>query len=216
MKNFFSMTLLNEFIKTHQSFEIYCYDICQGLLSFFNTSCYLLNVFAVLFHNLSNYDHSLVFFQKIQALDPFRYENLDILSNILYVKEKQNELGKLAISCFENDKFLPETNCVLGNYFSQIGKHEKAVKYFQRAILLDRNFLAAYTLLGHEYLELKNITQAILAYNTAVKINKKDYRAWYGLGQAYELQSHQEFALYYFLQALKSNPRDSRMWNAIS
>lgn len=54
-------------------------------------------------------------------LDPYRYENIDILSNILYVKEKRNELGKLAIECFENDKYIPETCCVLGNYYSLIG-----------------------------------------------------------------------------------------------
>jgi anaphase-promoting complex subunit 8 len=215
MKNFFASSLFIENIRTHENYENYCYDICYGLWIFFDKSCYLLNMLAVLFHNLSNYENSMDFFQKILILDPFRYENIDILSNILYVKEKQNELGRLAINCFENDKYLPETCCVLGNYYSLIGDHPKAALFFQRAIALDRNFLAAYTLLGHEYLEIKNVTSAIEAYNSAVQINKKDFRAWYGLGQAYELQNHFDFALYYFLEALKSNPRDSRMWNAI-
>lgn len=62
--------------------------------------------------------------------DPYRYENIDTLSNILYVKENFNELGKLAISCFENDKYIPETCCVIGNYYSLIGDHIKAAKYF--------------------------------------------------------------------------------------
>ena len=215
MKNFFACGLFIENIRTHENYETYCYDICYGLWIFFDKSCYLLNILAVLFHNLSNYENSMDFFQKILLLDPYRYENIDILSNILYVKEKQNELGRLAINCFENDKYIPETCCVLGNYYSLIGDHPKAALYFQRAIKLDRNFLAAYTLLGHEFLEIKNVTSAIEAYNSAVQINRKDFRAWYGLGQAYELQNHFEFALYYFLEALKSNPRDSRMWNAI-
>ena len=47
-----------------------------------------MNLFAVLFHNVSNYDNSMDFFAKILDIDPFRYENIDILSNILYVKEK--------------------------------------------------------------------------------------------------------------------------------
>lgn len=93
--------------------------------------------------------------------DPYRYENIDILSNILYVKEKRNELGKLAIECFENDKYIPETCCVLGNYYSLIGQHKQAAEHFQRAIKLDKNFLAAYTLLGHEFLEIKNVTRAV-------------------------------------------------------
>ncbi len=82
---------------------------------------------------------------------------------------------------------MPETCCVLGNYYSLIGDHVKAAQTFKKAILIDRYFLSAYTLLGHEYLELKNIPNAIEAYNSAVQFNKKDYRAWYGLGQAYEL-----------------------------
>ena len=77
---------------------------------------------------------------------------------------------------------MPETCCVLGNYYSLVGNHVQAAKYFQRAISLDRTFLPAYTLLGHEYLELKNVTSAIEAYNNAVQINKNDFRAWYGLG----------------------------------
>jgi len=215
MKNFFSLNILLENVRTHERYEHYCYDICCGLLAFFSNSSYLLNLLAVLFHNISDYESSLDFFNKIFFLDPFRSENLDILSNILYVKENQNDLGKLSLNCFENNKYCPETCCVLGNYYSLIGDHTKAAIYFKRAISLDRNFLAAYTLLGHEYLELKNIASAIEAYNDAVQINSKDFRAWYGLGQAYELQNHLEFALYYFLQALKANPRDSRMWNAV-
>lgn len=42
--------------------------------------------------------------------------------------------------------------------------------------------MSAYTLLGHEYLELKNVSSAIEAYNSCVQINKNDFRAWYGLG----------------------------------
>jgi anaphase-promoting complex subunit 8 len=61
------------------------------------------------------------------------------------------------------------------------------VIYFQRAIKLDRRYLSAWTLMGHEYLEMKNTNAAIESYRTAVDIDSKDFRAWYGLGQAYEL-----------------------------
>lgn len=214
-KNFFTAHLLAENIRIHDKFELFCYNICHSLLAFFNESTHLLNLLATLFHNISDYENSAEFFARILALDPFRCESTDVLSNILYVKEQQNELGRLAISCFDNDRYTPETCCVLGNYYSLIGEHLKAAQYFKRAIALDRNFLAAYTLLGHEYLELKNVSSAIEAYNVCVQINRRDFRAWYGLGQAYELQSFMHFAIYYFLQALAANPRDSRMWNAV-
>ena len=63
-----------------------------------------------------------------------------------------------------------------------MGEHCKAVIYFKRAVKLDRNYLSAWTLMGHEYIEMKNIPGAIEAYRSAVEIDSKDFRAWYGLG----------------------------------
>lgn len=215
IKNFFVANLLQESTRTQRNYENHCYEICYGLLIFFQKSNHILNLLALLFQNLADYENSYNFFVAIRQNDPYRVESMDIFSNILYVKEKNNELGQLAICCFENDKYIPETCCVLGNYYALISEHEKAVRQFKRAIMLDYKFLEVYTLLGHEYLELKNLMSSIEAYNSAVQINPKDYRAWYGLGQAYELQGFANFAIYYFLQALSANPRDSRMWNAV-
>ena len=83
---------------------------------------------------------------------------------------------------------------------------------------LDRTYLSAWTLMGHEYIELKNSNAAIEAYRRAAgelagavvffqrslrypDVNQKDYRAWYGLAQAYELLSMHQYALYYFQKA---------------
>ena len=48
------------------------------------------------------------------------------------------------------------------------------------------NFFGAWTLIGHEYVELRNFSQAINAYRMAIAENQNDFRAWFGLGQAYE------------------------------
>jgi len=97
-------------------------------------------------------------------------------------------------------------------------EHEKAVKYFRRATQLDRSYLAAWTLMGHEYVEMKNSHAAIEAYRRAVgmsialnltwdssnictDVNRKDYRAWYGLAQAYELLNMHHYALHYYQRA---------------
>eukprot|EP00983_Pelagomonas_calceolata_P126191 1161280-Pelagomonas_calceolata.AAC.8 len=42
-----------------------------------------------------------------------------------------------------------------------LGTHDKAVQYFKRALRLNRGYLAAWTLLGHEYMEAKNTPAAI-------------------------------------------------------
>jgi anaphase-promoting complex subunit 8 len=47
-------------------------------------------------------------------------------------------------------------------------QHEKAVQYFQRALRLNRQYLSAWTLMGHEFVEMKNTAAAIEAYRRAV------------------------------------------------
>ena len=47
-------------------------------------------------------------------------------------------------------------------------QHEKAVQYFQRALKLNPNYLAAWTLMGHEFMELKNTNAAIDCYRKAI------------------------------------------------
>lgn len=113
------------------------------------------------------------------------------------------------------DKFRPETCYVVGNYYSLKSEHEKAVIYFRRALTLDRNFLPAWTLMGHEYMEIKNTHAAIESYRRVVDINRKDYKAWYGLGQTYEILGMNLYALFYFQRAASLRPRDPKMWQAI-
>jgi anaphase-promoting complex subunit 8 len=56
----------------------------------------------------------------------------------------------------------------LGNHYSLRGEHERAVKYFERAVHLDATYLSAWTLMGHEFVEMKNSEAAIEAYRRAV------------------------------------------------
>lgn len=62
------------------------------------------------------------------------------------------------------DKYAPETCCVVGNYYSLKGQHDRAIVYFQRALSVDPAFLSAWTLMGHEYMELRNTATAITCY----------------------------------------------------
>ena len=104
---------------------------------------------------------------------------MDTYSNVLYVKNHPVELSILAKTAFDVDRFRPESCsaigeiylqdlCKKGNLYSLRGEREKAISYFQRALRLDPRYLAAWTLLGHEYLELKNWNAAITAYRQAV------------------------------------------------
>jgi anaphase-promoting complex subunit 8 len=125
------------------------------------------------------------------------------------------KLSFLAHLCSSVDKFRPESCVVIGNYYSLLSSHEKAVQYFRRALTLDRSCLSAWTLMGHEYVELKNTHAAIESYRRAVDVNRRDYRAWYGLGQTYEVLEMHAYALWYYKRAAGLRPWDGKMWMAV-
>ena len=62
-----------------------------------------------------------------------------------------------------------------GNFYSLRSQHAKAVLYFQRALRLNPNYLSAWTLMGHEYMELKNTPAAIEAYRQAIGTKTRNY-----------------------------------------
>lgn len=147
--------------------------------------------------------------------DPYRLDAMDHYSNVLYVLENRPKLAFLAQLCSQTDRFRPETCCVVGNYYSLLSEHEKAVIYFRRALTLDRNFLSAWTLMGHEYVEMKNAHAALESYRRAVEANRRDYRAWYGLGQVYEMLECWGYAGWYYGRAGALRPFDGKIWMAL-
>jgi len=178
-------------------------------------SPYLVSKLGVLHYNLRQFGPARACFQQLHEKDPFRMEELDIYSNVLYVEEDRVGLSQLAHTAVKVDKYRPETCCVVGNYYSLKQQRHKAVLYFQRALKLDRHYMSAWTLMGHEYVELKNTAAAMEAYRRAVQLAPHDYRAWYGLGQTYEFLNMHLYALYYYRKAVALRPFDARMWCAM-
>ncbi|KAF2754654.1 TPR-like protein [Pseudovirgaria hyperparasitica] len=183
--------------------------------SIFPTSSFLKTQRALLYYHSKDFEEAESIFSDLLQTDPYRIDSLDNYSNILYVLDLKPKLAFLAQLATATDKFRPETCCVVGNYFSLKSEHEKAVMYFRRALMLDRNFLSAWTLMGHEYVEMKNTHAAIESYRRAVDVNRKDYRAWYGLGQTYEVLEMHSYALFYYQRAASLRPYDPKMWMAV-
>ncbi|KAJ1448430.1 hypothetical protein M885DRAFT_471139 [Pelagophyceae sp. CCMP2097] len=180
------------------------------------TSTYVVAQTALAHYARRDFDAALLHFERLRAQDPYRLDEVDIYSNVLYVKEARAELSRLAHSSMRAEKYRAETCCVVGNYYSLKAQHERAVLYFRRALQLDRKCLSAWTLMGHEFIEMKNTAAAIEAYRRAVDVNARDYRAWYGLGQTYEILNMHFYALYYYRKAARLRPLDARMWIAIA
>ncbi|CAO2647137.1 Nn.00g080590.m01.CDS01 [Neocucurbitaria sp. VM-36] len=185
------------------------------ILSIFPTSAFLKTQRALLHYHNKDFDDAEQIFSDLLISDPHRLDHLDNYSNILYVMGMRPKLAFLAQLATATDKFRPETCCVVGNYYSLKSEHEKAVMYFRRALTLDRTFLSAWTLMGHEFVEMKNTHAAIESYRRAVDVNRKDYRAWYGLGQTYEVLEMHSYALFYHQRAAALRPYDPKLWMAV-
>lgn len=211
MVHFFHAALNLELQRNETAQERYA-----GLQRHFPESSYILSQTATCQYNMRNFDASQVMFDEVRRKDPFKLTSMDTYSNILYVKEQSAALSHLARQAVKIDKYTPEACCIVGNYHSLKGEHEKSVTYFQRALCLNRNFTPAWILMGHEFMEMKNTPAAIDAYRTAVNINQRDYRAWYGLGQTYELLNLHFYALFYYKRAMTLRPEDARMWCAMA
>lgn len=204
-KLFFGAVYL-ELQMNEEALELY-YD----LLEVFKNSNYILSQLAIAKHNVRDVDGAIALFNEIRETDPCRLDSMDIFSNLLYVKDKRAELSSLAHAANNIEPFRVETCCCIANFYSLRGQHTKAVSYFARALQLNAKHLSAWTLMGHEYMEMKNTGAAIQAYRSAIKCNKRDYRAWYGLGQTYEILKMPSYCLYYYTIARSLRPNDPRM-----
>ncbi|KAK2965145.1 hypothetical protein RJ640_005308 [Escallonia rubra] len=211
MKDFFLASAYHE-LRMHKE-SLAKYEYLQGIFSFSN---YIQAQIAKVQYNLREFEQVEVIFEELLRNDPYRVEDMDMYSNVLYSKECFSALSYLAHRVFLTDKYRPESCCIIGNYYSLKGQHEKSVMYFRRALKLDKNYLSAWTLMGHEYVEMKNTSAAVDAYRRVVDTNPCDYRAWYGLGQAYEMMGMPFYALHYFKKSVFLQPSDSRLWIAMA
>lgn len=185
------------------------------LVSFPSSSFIKCHIGNCMYHR-KDFEKARSHFEDVRQTDPYRIEGTDDYSNVLFVRGDRVALSVLAQQVYALDPYRAETNCVVGNYFSIVGRHDKSLFHFRRAVSIDPKYLSGWTLMGHEYLELKNTSAAVEAYRAAVEIDQRDYRAWYGLGQIYELLSMHHHSLYYYWQTTLLRPNDPRMWGAVA
>lgn len=62
----------------------------------------------------ADFNKAEIEFDAVKAQDPFRMEEVDIFSNMLYVMEKRDKLGQLAHEYAAIDRNRPEVCCLIG------------------------------------------------------------------------------------------------------
>ncbi|MEC4983905.1 MAG: CHAT domain-containing protein [Oscillatoria sp. PMC 1068.18] len=67
----------------------------------------------------------------------------------------------------------------------ELGRYEKAVDYFTKALELNSQFCEAYCNRGNAYINLESYTKAIDDFTEAIKIDRQHEQAYYGRSVAY-------------------------------
>lgn len=76
----------------------------------FNTKKIIMCIF------FAELDKAIESFKHLLSVDPYRLDNLDTYSNLLYVKDLKTDLANLAHHAVAIDKYKVETCCVIGKY----------------------------------------------------------------------------------------------------
>lgn len=139
--------LVHIYLEQHNGEE--ALKICeQYLIKVFPNSIIVQSNIALCYYTLRDYDVAHQCFAIVREKDPSRMEEIDTYSNILYVKECRSALSHLAHSVMKINKYNTQTCCIVGNYYSLKGKHEKAILYFRRAIKINPNYLSGEHIYG--------------------------------------------------------------------
>ncbi|XP_050044601.1 cell division cycle protein 27 homolog isoform X2 [Dermacentor andersoni] len=158
---------------------------------------------------LGEYDKAARAFETLRSIEPHRLQGLEYYSTALWHLQREVSLSALAQDMMDLDKTAPETCCAAGNCFSLQREHETAVRFLQRAVQADPDFVYAYTLLGHELTAMEEMEQALSAFRSAMLVNPRHYNAWYGAGMIYYKQEQFHLAELHFKRALQINPQSS-------
>ncbi|TPX46175.1 hypothetical protein SeMB42_g03810 [Synchytrium endobioticum] len=190
-------------------------EIADEISTMFPTSDYALGLKASAEQHIGNWTAASHLFNTLLARSPYSLDFMDTYANCLWMLNDGPRLSALAHIAARVDKYSEKTSCIIANYYSMRGEHDKAILHFRRALKLNPDYVDVWTMLGHEQLEAKNPHAAIESFRRAVDMNPRDHRAWFGLGTAYELLKVNSYARHYYMRATHIRPTDARLWKSL-
>jgi tetratricopeptide (TPR) repeat protein len=96
-----------------------------------------------------------------------------------------------------------------------MGKHEEAIKNFQKAVNINPDNDAAYNNIGNAFSNLKQFEEAIKNFQKAVDINPDYDAAYYNMGNAFVNFKQFEEAIKSFQKAIEINPDNDWAYNSL-
>jgi tetratricopeptide (TPR) repeat protein len=100
-------------------------------------------------------------------------------------------------------------NFNLGLFHAKSGRFDEAIREFQSAIMINRNYPEVYNNLGLAYLHKGNMDAALRNLQTALKLEPQAGYIYESLGQVYAARGRNEEAMRCLQKALELDPNDA-------
>ena len=177
---------------------------------------------AVQNHQKNNLKVAENFYNEILKTNPNHFESIYYLG-ILLAQTKRFDLAKTLLYKaikIKNNKEIPfslenpkrnilyiEAHNNLANVLKELGEHQQAISYYEKAIQIQPNYADAHYNLGVVLQELGEHQQAISYYEKAIQIQPNYVKAHNNLGVILkELGEHQK-AISYYEKAIQIDPK---------
>ncbi|KAG7695115.1 hypothetical protein KL932_001570 [Ogataea haglerorum] len=205
--------LLGTYAKLAKGFKAMCFYDCFKAIRIFDSlpenernTPWVLGKLGRLHFEIVNYEEAENYFIKLRQLDRTRIEEMEYYSTLLWHLHKEMDLSFLSHELHEISKDSPEAWIAVGNLFSLNREPDEAIKCFQKANQVDKNFAYSYTLQGHEYLSNDAFENALECFRHAILLDKRHYNAFYGIGMVYLKLGDFRKAEFHFRKAVEINP----------
>ncbi|KAK0423594.1 hypothetical protein QR680_008226 [Steinernema hermaphroditum] len=176
-----------------------------GFPAAFQKTSLVLEMRARAAFELGEYKEVVAIMQDYRERFPFFPNGLEILSTALWHLQDAHGLSALAKTVMNDLEDTPEAWCVNGNCYSVQKKHDTAIECLSRAASISPRFAYAYSLLGHELIDIDQTERAIEAFSTALQYSPNDYRAYYGLALVHFKREENEQAQHMLEEAITIN-----------
>ncbi|KAJ1980387.1 anaphase-promoting complex subunit cdc27 [Dimargaris verticillata] len=164
-------------------------------------------LYGRVFFEMGDYGQAEQCFRLAWETEPYRAEDLELYSTLLWHTRQLTALSHLAHALLDTHRQTPQAWCAVGNCLSLQRKPLQALRCFERAIQLDPTFAYGYTLSGHEHISYQqDWEQAQRCFRMALQLDPRHYNAWYGLGMVYQQCEQHAQAETHFQRALAICP----------
>ncbi|MEG4006621.1 tetratricopeptide repeat protein [Microcoleus sp. Pol11C1] len=136
------------------------------------------------------------------------------LARIWTQLEKREEAADCWYQAFniEPNWATAEENVTLGNSLVELGKFDRAIECYSRAIKLNPKLAIAYHNLGEMLVGQKRWDEAIANYRQAIAINPNSFESYHSLGKTWAERGEFDRAIACYNKSLELNPKYARAY----